>query len=403
MESYDCIVLGAGASGLMAAWQAAKTGASVMLVDKADKAGTKVRVAGGGKGNVTNLAVDVSWYIGEHPEFCRHVLGRFGSRAALDMLRALRIPLEEREAGQIFCLTPASRLVEALLEQGARAGVTLRLGQTVTGLEQWNDAFLVHLECPGGVERVRAGTVILALGSPAWPQIGASDHGHRLAGALGHRIAPVRPVLSPFVMPQSWPLMGLSGISLPVRLRVAERAFERDLLFTHKGISGPAALLASCFWHGGTDLCIDFMPSQAVQALMHDPAHGKLLVRRLVQRHMPDRLAERLIPEDLHNRKVAEIGKRDRGRLAACLHEHRVVPTRVEGLGKAEAAAGGVDTCDINAKSLESRLVPGLFLCGEVMDVTGLLGGYNLHWAWASGHTAGIAAARRAVKNRSGS
>ena len=241
--------------------------------------------------------------------------------------------------------------------------------------------------------------MLIALGSPAWPQIGASDFGLQLARRWGHRTVPVRPVLTPLLMSEDWPLHGLSGISLPVRVSVASRSFEQDMLFTHKGLSGPAILQASCFWRKDMPLAIDFMPHIEVKALMHAPEHGKMLVRGLLGRYLPDRLAERLIPEALARRKVAETGKRDRDALSVAIHAHTVIPMRGEGLAKAEAAAGGVDTDGVNPDTLESRLRPGLFFAGEVLDVTGLLGGYNLHWAWACGLAAGLAMRTAAGRN----
>ena len=213
--------------------------------------------------------------------------------------------------------------------------------------------------------------------------------GMRLARRWGHRVVPVRPVLVPFVCPDTWPLHGLAGVSLPAAVEVHGRAFSSSLLFTHKGLSGPAALQASCLWRPGETLHIDFLPGQSVPEIMHQPQWGKSTVLGLFKKLLPTRLAERLVPPALAGRHVAQTGKKEREALALGVHTHALVPTRTEGMGHAEAAAGGVDTTDINPRTLESRLCPGLYFAGEVLDVTGLLGGYNLHWAWASGKAAG--------------
>ena len=392
VSQFDLAVLGAGASGLMAAWQAAQRGARVVLVDRARLPGCKVRIAGGGKGNVTNRIMGPEWYIGEQPGFCRQILDTYPVARILNMLADLRIPLEEREAGQLFCLTPAAHLVEALVAAGHCCGVSLRLNHSLRNVEATGSGtFIIQCEDSAGSDTspIQAAKLLIALGSPAWPQIGASDLGLKLARQWGHRIVPVRPVLAPLILPEDWPLHGLSGISLPARLQVGDRTFEQSLLFTHKGISGPAVFQASCFWRREMPLSINFLPHQSVNELMHQPEHGKLLVHSLFSRYLPARLAERLIPAALARRKVAETGKKERAALSAAVHAHNTVPLRSEGLHKAEAAAGGVATEHVDPCTLESRLQTGLFFAGEVLDVTGMLGGYNLHWAWVSGMAAG--------------
>lgn len=213
--------------------------------------------------------------------------------------------------------------------------------------------------------------------------------GMRLARQWGHKVVPVRPVLAPLLLPESWPLHGLAGVSLPAAVSVGGRTFRYPLLFTHKGLSGPAILQASCFWRQGEALHIDFLPDHPSLELMHQPEHGKSTVLGLFKKVLPTRLAERLIPGSLASRKIAQLAKKDREYLALAIHDHMVTPSRSEGMGHAEAAAGGVDTSDVNPRTLESRKQPGLYFAGEVLDVTGLLGGYNLHWAWASGKAVG--------------
>lgn len=395
---YDLAVFGAGAAGLAAALAAAKAGARVVLIDRADVAGRKVRLAGGGKGNVTNRRMGPEWFVGKDADFCAPILDQWDTQTALAFLADLRVPLEEREDGQLFSLQAAGDLVEAMLARCRAAGVTVLLGHAIERVTDDGPGFALALRAcatdrPVGV-RVRR--LLIALGSPAWPQVGASDDGARLAGQWGHATEPFRPVLVPFVMPESWPLHGLAGVSLPVTIRLAGRAVNQAALFTHKGLSGPAVLTASCFWQAGVPLVIDFLPHTPLRERMHAPENGKQLVSGLLARHLPARLAQRLVatlPEPLARRKVAEVGRKDRERVCAAVHAHEVTPTRTEGMARAEAAAGGVRTEHANPYTLESRLRPGLYFAGEVLDVTGLLGGYNLHWAWASGSTAGQAAA----------
>lgn len=251
-------------------------------------------------------------------------------------------------------------------------------------------------------ETIYAQTLLLALGSPAWPSCGASDQGLRLARSLGHRIEPPHPVLVPFILPPDWPLHGLAGLSLPACIRLGQRAFTRDLLFTHKGLSGPAALLASTFWRPGEALDIDFLPEQRLLDAL-DAAPGKSTTRTFLRRLLPQRLADTLLDQappqngvrPLPDRHLAQLDRAARQHLAALVHKHRCFPARTAGMVRAEAAAGGVDVSAVNPASMESRLLPGLFFAGEILDVTGMLGGYNLHWAFASAQAAALGACRR--------
>ena len=243
-----------------------------------------------------------------------------------------------------------------------------------------------------GRETFLAHRCILATGSPAWPQCGADDSGLRFARELGHRIVPPRPVLAPFIMPQNWLLTDLPGISLTVRITCDlpdAPTFTDSLLFTHKGISGPAALQMSCWWRKGTALVIDFLPDQDVVALL-DTSSGKATPASVLSRHFPERFLTALLDPAVAKRRTAELSRTQRTAIATAVHRHTAIPLRTEGLSKAEAAAGGVDVAGIDPFTMQSRLVPGLFFCGEVMDITGRLGGYNLHWAWASGTLAGL-------------
>ena len=399
---HDAIIIGAGAAGLMCALVAGKRGFRCALVDHASQAGRKLRLAGGGRGNVTNRRVGPEWYVGEQPRFAEGALRRCPPSLVLDMLDAFGIPWEERDHGRIFCAAPADRLADALLEGALAHGADFLPGRTIGEAECGDGLF--HVQTSLGL--LRAPRLVIAAGGPACPAVGASDGGMRLARRFGHRIVPPRPALAPFILPEngsedrpeSWPLHGLAGVSLPARVSVAEadarfRPETDALLFTHTGLSGPAALQASCFWRAGNSLVIDFLPETPLMTLLADPANGKATLAGLIKRALPSRLATRLLEqaglaEETLRRNVAEVNKKDRAVLANLVNRYRVIPLRTGGMARAEASAGGVDTRDIHPKRLESRLVPNLYLAGEVLDVTGLLGGYNLHWAWASGKAA---------------
>lgn len=368
----------------MCARTALARGKRVLLTDKS-AAGRKLAICGGGKANVTNLHVDVSQYFGEQPDFCAPALAAWTPQDTLEALRQWRITWEERDHGQIFCRQSAKRLVEALTNDCAPAHMFLHEG--IHHVERTPQGFVVRLEG----RTLRAPALVLATGSPAWPQIGATDTGLRFAALFGHNHRPFRPVLAPLRMPPSWPLHGLTGISLPVHITAGGRTFADDLLFTHDGISGPAALQASCRWSPGELLYIDFLPRISFDALLDAPECGKLLPVTLLARHMPRRLAEALLPQSTARRKIAELSRAARTTIAAAVHRHSIVPLGTEGLTKAEAAAGGVLTDALDPHTLHSRITPGLHMVGELLDITGQLGGYNLHWAFASGRAAGMA------------
>lgn len=384
-QQNDVLILGAGASGLMCAMTAAARGRRVTLVDHGGKPGRKILVAGGGKCNFTNTDVGPQNYVGLNPAFCRSALARFSPWEMVALLEEHGIPWEERDHGQLFCRRSATDVADLLTERCRALGCRFVLGSSVESASRDGDLFVVRSE--GAT--LSAQRLVIATGSPAWPQVGASDIGHRIARTFGHRIEPVRPVLVPLVMPQNWALAGLQGISLTAAISAGGATFTRDLLFTHRGISGPAALLASCHWLPATPVTLDFLPGVDIAALCESPEHRRQLVRTMLARLLPERLAARLVPADIANRKAAELSRADRMRLIAGVQGHTVVPTGTEGLRKAEAAAGGVDTREVSSRSMESAHQQGLFFSGEVLDVTGHLGGYNLHWAWASGKAAG--------------
>ena len=416
---FDVIILGAGASGLMCAAVAAKRGKSALLIDHADRPARKLSITGGGKCNLTNRIVTPNDYVGENPHFCRSALAGFTPEHLLAMLREAGIAVEEREHGQMFCRRSAGDLAGFLLRACEHGGCRLALGQSVLAAERIAPVADARADAAPARFRVRTRTgiyeshsLVIAMGGSAWPQTGASGRGYELARAFGHRIVPIRPALVGLVMPEGWPLAGLAGISAPVSILVlppladagktesaGKKGKKKDaeilaadnlaLLFTHRGVSGPAALQASLYWRKGCRLRLDFLPGLAVGDLL-DQAAGKLLCRSVIRRLLPERLCDALLPAELGGKKIAELSRRDRERLHSLLKMHEVAPARSEGFIRAEVAAGGVSTEEVSSRSMESARVPGLFFCGEVLDVTGRLGGYNLHWAFASGNAAGL-------------
>ena len=406
-DFFDVIILGAGASGLSCSIAAAARGKSVLLIDHAAKPGRKMLIAGGGKCNLTNKNVSTEDYAGENPLFCRSALSRFTPETFLVELEQARVALEEREEGQIFCARSAKDLVNYFVRQSNELGCRFAMEEKIRsvaplpfilehGSEKANAASSTGFGVTTDKGRYCAPSLVIATGGPAYSSVGATGIGYTLARQFGHEVARIRPALTGLILPAGSALTKLSGLSLRVNLSLYGNASpirqvsrNLPLLFTHKGLSGPTALQASLFWQTGMRLQINFMPEQSLEELLQSPGAGKSLVLNLLKKRLPDRLAEVIVPKGLAQKKSAELSREQRKELHATLHEHHLAPVGVEGFARAEVTAGGVSTAQVSSRTMESALQEGLFFCGEVLDVTGRLGGYNLHWAFASGKAAG--------------
>ncbi|WP_028587012.1 aminoacetone oxidase family FAD-binding enzyme [Desulfocurvus vexinensis] len=415
-QPWDVIVAGAGAAGLFFAARAARRGLAVLVLDPGAPMGgaaRKVRVSGGGRCNFTNLDMDPGRYLCANPHFTRSALARFTPWDAVAWLGEHGLGYEEKAPGQLFCAQGAAAVATALEADCAGAGVRLELGRPVRGVERAGDGFSVATE--GGALAARA--VAVATGGLSWPAVGASGLGFEVAAALGLRVEPPRPALVPLVCGSqggskggSWPYADLAGVALPARVACAGAAFTDDLLFTHKGLSGPVILQISTYWRRGAALSIDLLPGQDAAALLaaarSAKGRGRALVRNFLAAHLPARLAARLAaqvaapapaprpgaaPLALADTPLADLTAPQLHALAQALGAWTVLPTRSEGWAKAEVTAGGVDTAVLSSQTMAARHIPGLYFLGEVQDVTGHLGGYNLHWAWASAHAAALA------------
>lgn len=409
LASPDVLILGAGASGLFCALTAARRGRKVVLVDASDIAGRKLRASGGGRCNCTNLDAAPGHYLSANPRFTAKALQRFTSGNFLDVLASLGLTASEEDQGRMFCDQGATVLAEALEAACRKAGARFLLDRYVTGIAP-NVAPNVapsiapsaatgqggfRVETDGGP--LHAPRVVLALGSPAWPALGGTDAVARLAGSLGLAHLPSRPALTPFTF--NGPILRLcrelTGLGVTARVTCLGKAYTDGLLFTHQGLSGPVALQISSHWRRGEALTIDLAPGADLRQVLRDPTRGKALARTLVASVLPRRLAEALLkglpPEVIaaSEKRSAELSKAHIEALAEAVHAWRVLPSGTAGMARAEAASGGLDTAQFSPKTFECRALPGLYAIGEALDVAGELGGYNLHWAWASGFVAG--------------
>lgn len=392
MQSFDVVIIGAGAAGLFCAGVAGQLGRKVLLLDHATKVAEKVRIAGGGRCNFTNRDLDPraphKHFLGENPNFCRSALSRYTSQDFIDLVRRHGIPFHEKHKGQLFGDRSSEDFIRMLLAECEAGGVTRWQPCKVQDV-RFSDAKGYEIDTDHGT--VQAPRVVVATGGLSIPQIGASDFGFRLARQFGLRVVEPRPALVPLTFDgTAWaPYAQLAGLALPVRIATGEKkqrmAFDEDLLFTHRGLSGPAVLQISSYWRPGTPLQIDLAPgTDMAEALREAKSRSRRLLANELAAHVPSRLADAWVQQDTAwQRPVNEASDKALSSLAQRFAQWELVPTGTEGWRKAEVTAGGVDTRELSSQTLESKQ-PGLYFIGEVVDVTGWLGGYNFQWAWAS-------------------
>ena len=392
------MIIGAGAAGLHCAAIAGQLGAKVLLLDHAEKVAEKVRISGGGRCNFTNRETTPANFLSANPHFCRSALARYTPADFIALLGRHRIGWHEKHKGQLFCDDGSEAVIEMLLRECDQGRVTRWQPCAVHEVRHGATGFEL------GTERgpVHTARIVVATGGLSIPKIGATDFGYRLARQFGHGVVDTRPALVPLTFdPVTWsPYAPLSGVSLEVRIGTGESRsrteFVEDLLFTHRGLSGPAVLQISSFWRAGTPIRIDLAPGQDLAAQLAG-------AKRRSQRQLGNELAE-IIPKRLAEawlagtpveaaRPMPQQRDRDLDHLAERLHGWELKPQGSEGYRKAEVTAGGVDTRELSSQTLESKRIPGLYFIGEVVDVTGWLGGYNFQWAWASAAACGRALA----------
>jgi predicted Rossmann fold flavoprotein len=379
---YDVIVLGGGAAGLFCAATAARCGRRVLVLEHSDRVGRKILVSGGGRCNFTNSLAGPDHYLSGNPAFCRSALARFSPQDFIALVRRHRIPFHEKSHGQQFCDRSARDIVGMLLDECAAAGVRILCGVRITD---------VH---PGFRVRTASGelscaSLVVATGGLSFPKLGASDLGHRIARQFGLRVIPPRPGLVPLTLGgnllQTFAPVG--GVSLPVRVKHRAGDFSGPLLVTHRGFSGPAVLQISSFWNAGDRPVFDLLPGKSLPfrpAATSAPA--------LLAEVWPRRFADAWCSLHAPQKPLSQWSDRERRHLEDLAHHWPVAFAGTEGYPKAEVTLGGVDTSMLSSKTMEARSQPGLFFVGEVVDVTGWLGGFNFQWAWASAHAAGLAA-----------
>ena len=384
-RKLDAIVLGGGAAGLMCAIEAGKRGRRMAVIERAEKIGKKILISGGGRCNFTNIHCTADNFISANPHFAKSALARYTPRDFIGLVAKHRIPYHEKTLGQLFCDRAASDITQLLEEECRAAGVQIFLNQRVKEISRTTE-FVIRTDA----EEFRAPALIVAAGGLSIPKIGATPFGYEVAQQFGVKIQKMRPALVPltFSAKEKRQYCDLAGVSMEVIVQTEGHAFREKMLVTHRGLSGPAILQVSSYWEEGRPLMIDLAPDKNVTAtVVAAGTRNAAALRNAFVGTLPKRFADRWVelhePEDWTNASLEKLEK--------LIHAWSLMPAGTEGYEKAEVTAGGVDTDELSSKTMECRNVPGLFFIGEVVDVTGHLGGFNFQWAWASGAAAGRA------------
>lgn len=385
---FDVIIIGAGAAGLMCAAEAGKRGRKVLLLDHAKKAGEKIRISGGGRCNFTNLYTTASDFISQNPHFCKSALARFTPYDTIAMFEEAGIAWHEREHGQLFCDGSAKQVVDMLLHRCQQTGVQIQLACQIEDVTHNGD---FHVQTKLGI--FTSPSLVLATGGLSIPKMGATGFGHHMAQQFGINLIATRAGLAPFRLTsqEHEQLKTLAGISLPVVVSCRQQSFQEALLFTHRGMSGPAILQISSYWREGDAVEVNFLPNMNIQAYLKEQVstRGKQTLRTVLSDILPKRLVLLWCDMYLSDIPIQQLSSKQLAHIENTIHHWSFKPAATEGYRTAEVTLGGVDTAELSSKTMQSKRIKGLYFIGEVVDVTGHLGGFNFQWAWASSYAAG--------------
>ncbi len=383
----DVVVIGAGAAGMMCAAQAGQRGRRVLLIEHYHVLGEKIRISGGGHCNFTNVNAGPPNYLSRNPDFCRSALARYTPAHFVDLVERHGIAWHEKTLGQLFCDGSAREIIAMLKAECERGRVRWRMPCAVDGITRAADRFVVST-AQGTVE---CRSLVIATGGLTVPAIGATPFGYRIAEQFGLTVVPPRPALVPLALAPGTLARygGLSGISVDAEVSCGEGRFRENLLFTHRGLSGPAILQISSYWDGRSVVAIDLLPGQGATAWLRAHAGPDARFDNVLAERLPKRFAHRWCAAHGVAGPIRALGDERLKAIGARLNRWEIMPSGTLGYNKAEVTAGGVDTRNLSSKTMAATTIPDLYFIGEVVDVTGWLGGYNFQWAWASGHAAG--------------
>src|SRR6266446_5730956 len=389
MLEWDVIVIGGGAAGLFCAIEAGKRGRRVLVLEHSDRVGKKIAISGGGRCNFTNIHTNPENFLSANPHFCKSALAGYTPADFISLVEKHGIAYHEKKLGQMFCDGSSQQIIKLLLRECQTAGVEICCGCQVMKVEKY-DSFRISTN-QGSFQ---SASLAIATGGLSIAPLGATDFGYGVARQFGLRIEETRPGLVPFTLTSRMlkQLTKLSGVSLDAVVKCDGQDFRENILFTHRGLSGPAILQISSYWKPGTPISIDLLPDEDVPGMLTAEESSHLELANLLSRRLPKRFAEVWCQLFAASRPLKQYNSSELNDLAEQLHDMRITPGGTEGFRKAEVTAGGVSTTELSSQTMESKRVPGLYFIGEVVDVTGQLGGYNFQWAWASGFAAGQAA-----------
>ena len=388
-NSYDVIILGAGAAGLMCAGVAGQRGRSVLVLEQSRHPAEKIRISGGGRCNFTNLHTTPANFLSDNPRFCHSALSGYTQRDFIALVERYGIAWHEKARGQLFCDGSSQQIIDMLLEEVRKAHAQLRLGVRVSAITKSESGFAVVSD--QGEFRCRS--LVVATGGPSIPKMGSSGFGYKVAEQFGLKIVPPRAALVPLTFDSALlaQFKDLSGVSVDAVVSCGKTRFDEALLFTHRGLSGPAILQISSYWHEGQDIVVDIAPGIDVLAGLKAlrSSHPRQEMATALAGFIPKRLARTIADTVGGPERIADFSDAWLAKVATVVKAWRVRPNGTEGYRTAEVTLGGVDTSGLSSKTMEARSVPGLYFIGEVVDVTGHLGGFNFQWAWSSGYAAG--------------
>ncbi|WP_194439791.1 NAD(P)/FAD-dependent oxidoreductase [Vibrio fluminensis] len=390
-EKFDVVIIGAGAAGLMCAAEAGKRGRKVLVLDHAKKPGRKILISGGGRCNFTNYDVSSNNYLCRNPHFVKSALSQYTNWDFISMVSKYGIEFEERDHGQLFCLDSAKQIVSMLLDECQNAKVQLRYQQDIHQIEQTEQGFSLH----ANTNQIECQSLVVATGGLSMPKLGATPFGYKIAEQFGLPVVSTTAGLVPFTLHKQdkEDFEALSGIAIPAEITAQDgTVFKEALLFTHRGLSGPAVLQISSFWKAGQQVTINLVPEADVEQLLtaSREKHPNQSLKNTLAKVLPKRLVEVMIErKELEDKPLKQFNEKQLKQVTEYLENWQIAPNGTEGYRTAEVTLGGVDTDHLSSKTMECKQVKGLFFIGEVMDVTGWLGGYNFQWCWSSGFVAG--------------
>jgi predicted Rossmann fold flavoprotein len=386
MLEKDVIVIGAGAAGLFCAIEAGKRGRSVLVLEHSERVGKKISISGGGRCNFTNIYTSAENYISANPHFCKSALARYTASDFISLVEKHGIEYHEKKLGQLFCDGSSQQIIEMLLDECRNAGIEIRCSCQILSVTK-EQRFKVETNQGTFV----SSSLVIATGGLSIPTLGATDFGYRIARQFNLRIEEPRPALVPLTLPSQTQrqLTQLSGISLDAIVDCLGTEFRENILITHRGLSGPAILQISSYWQPGVPVSINLIPEDDAFAILRQSQNSETELINLLAQYWPKRFAQVWCQLYVASKPIRQYGERELDDIAQKIHRMQITPAGTEGFKKAEVTAGGVATSELSSQTMEARRVPGLYFIGEVVDVTGHLGGYNFQWAWSSGYVAG--------------